>query len=204
MPAKIAVIYYSATGNVHGLANAIVEGAEAAGAEVRLRRAAENAPAEAVASNPAWQQHREDTKDIPEATADDILWADGVVFGTPTRYGNVSAQLKGFIDTLGPQWAQGQLANKVYSGFTSASTSHGGHESTLLALYNTVHHFGGIVVAPGYTDPIQFAAGTPYGATHISAQGESPLGDVQKASARFQGGRVAKVAAVLAGADLSV
>ncbi len=204
MAAKIAVIYYSSTGNVHGLATAVAEGAEAAGAEVRLRRAAETAPAEAIASNPAWQQHRVDTQDVEEATADDILWADGVIFGTPTRYGNVTAQLKAFIDSLGPQWAQGQLADKAYSGFTSASTTHGGHESTLLALYTTVHHFGGIVVAPGYNDPIQFASGTPYGTTHISAQGENPLGDQERAAARFQGGRVAKVAALLAGADLTV
>lgn len=131
-------------------------------------------------------------------------WADAVVFGTPTCYGNVSAQLKTYLDMLGPQWQQGQLANKVHSGFTSAATEHGGQESTLLALYNTVHHFGGFVVAPGYTDPIQFTTGTPYGSTHTSAQGTNPVGDDQLNAARFQGGRVAKVAAALAGADLSV
>ena len=202
MAAKIAVIYYSATGTVYQLAQSIVEGAEAAGAEVRLRKAHEHVPADVIATNEDWAANVEATKDVVEATADDILWADGVVFGTPTRYGNVSAQLKGFIDTLGPNWQRGELANKVYSGFTSASTTHGGNESTLLALYNTVHHFGGIVVAPGYTDPIQFQAGTPYGTTHISGSG--PVGDVQRNAARFQGGRVTKVAGLLAGADLSV
>lgn len=90
------------------------------------------------------------------ATAEDILWADAVVFGSPTRFGNVASQLKQFIDTLGGQWVHGLLADKVYSGFTATSTAHGGQESTLLALYNTVHHFGGLVVAPGYTDPSKF------------------------------------------------
>lgn len=194
---KVAIIYYSATGNVHGLANAIVEGAEKAGAEVRLRKVHELAPDEAVASNQGWQQHAADTAQLPETTPDDVLWADGVIFGTPTRYGNVSAQLKQFIDTLGPQWQQGLLADKVYSGFTSASTSHGGHETTLASLYNTVHHFGGIVVAPGYTDPIQFAAGNPYGSTVISGQGGASLADPQLAAARYQGERVARIAAAL-------
>lgn len=202
--AKVAVIYYSATGNVHGLAHAVAEGAEAAGAEVRVRKVAETVPDEVVATNDAWAKHVEETSNVPTPTAEDILWADAVVFGTPTRFGNVSAQLKAFLDTLGPQWAQGQLANKAYSGFTSASTTHGGNESTLLALYNTVHHFGGIVVAPGYTDPIQFQVGTPYGTAHTSADGSNPLGDAQLAAARYQGGRMAKVAAAIAGQDFSV
>jgi NAD(P)H dehydrogenase (quinone) len=201
---NVAVIYYSSTGNVHGLAEAVAEGAAKAGAEVRLRRVEETAPDEAVAGNPAWAQHLQNVADVETVTVDDVLWADAVVFGTPTRYGNVSAQLKSFIDTLGPQWQRGELANKVYSGFTSASTAHGGHETTLTALYNTVTHFGGIIVPPGYTDPIMFASGSPYGATHVSGQGANPLGDVQMDTARFQGGRVAKVAALLAGADLAV
>jgi NAD(P)H dehydrogenase (quinone) len=199
---KVAVIYYSATGNVHGLATAIAEGAEKAGAEVRLRKVAETVPAEIVASREDWARHVEETSDIPAPGADDLIWADAVIFGTPTRFGNVTAQLKGFLDSLGPQWQQGQLANKVYSGFTSASTVHGGQESTLLALYTTIHHFGGFVVAPGYTDPIQFATGTPYGSTNTSGAG--PLSDQDKAAATFQGGRVAKIAAALIGADLSL
>src|SRR6201746_2981448 len=120
--AKVAVIYYSATGSVYHRAQAVREGAEKAGAEVRVRKVHELAPQEAIESNEGWSQHALETQDVPEATADDVLWADAVIFGTPTRYGNVTAQLKQFIDTLGPQWAQGQLANKVYSGFVSACT----------------------------------------------------------------------------------
>jgi NAD(P)H dehydrogenase (quinone) len=133
---KVAVIYYSATGTVHRLAQEYAAGAEDAGAEVRVRSVTELVPAEAIAANPTWQAHSEAVNGQPVATAEDVLWADAVVFGSPTRFGNMTAQLKQFIDTLGPQWAQGQLADKVYSGFTSTSTNHGGHESTLLALYN--------------------------------------------------------------------
>jgi NAD(P)H dehydrogenase (quinone) len=91
-----------------------------------------------------------------------------VVFGTPTRFGNVAAQLKQFIDTLGPLWAQGKLADKVYTGFTCAMTRHGRHESTLLALYQTIHHLGGIMASPGHTDEVECADGNPYGVAHVS------------------------------------
>ncbi len=176
---NVAVIYYSATGSVYRLAKAAAQAAEKAGGEVRLRKVHELAPEEAIASNEGWNQHRLETQDVPEASADDIDWADVVLFGTPTRFGNPAAQLKQYIDTLGPLWGQGKLANKVYSGFVSAGTAHGGHESTLLSLYNTVHHFGGIVVAPGYTDPIKFQEGNPYGTSHTSANGANPPGDVE-------------------------
>jgi NAD(P)H dehydrogenase (quinone) len=191
--AKVAVIYYSATGTVHSLAQEYAAGAAGAGAEVRVRRMAELAPAEAIASNETRQAHHDTVKDQQVATAEDVQWADAVVFGSPTRFGNVTAQLKQFIDTLGRQWAQGLLADKVYSGFTSTSTTHGGHESTLLALYNSVHHFGGILVTPGYTDPIQFVTGTPYVPTHTASAGSS-ISDDTKASARYAGGLIAAVA----------
>jgi NAD(P)H:quinone oxidoreductase type IV len=194
---KIAVIYYSSTGTVHRLANEIVAGAEAAGAEVRLRKVHELAPAEAIAGNEVWANHVEATQDVPEATPDDVLWADGVVFGSPTRFGNVSAQLKQYLDTLGGLWAQGQLADKVYSGFTATATKHGGQESTLLALYNSIYHFGGIVVAPGYTDASKFADGNPYGTSHVDGQGTIPVDDIAINAARFQGRRVATITAAL-------
>ena len=116
--------------------------------------------------------------DEPTAVPDDVVWADAVLFGTPTRFGNVASQLKQFIDTLGPQWGEGMLADKTYAGFTAAKTEHGGHESTLLALYNTIHHFGGIVVPPGYTDEIKFEEGNPYGVSQVD-QGDpdEPLTD---------------------------
>lgn len=180
---KLAIIYYSSTGTIHAMAQRLSESAEKAGAEVRLRQVAELAPAEAIASNAAWSQHFDQTKNEPKATADDVVWADAVLFGTPTRYGNVASQLKQFIDTLGAQWAQGQLANKAYAGFTASMTQHGGQESTLLALYNTIYHFGGVIVPPGYTDPLKFADGNPYGVSHVTGGGnDAPLGDVQHAA----------------------
>ena len=194
---KVAVIYYSATGIVHELAEHIARGAQEAGAEVRLLRVAELAPQAAIDSNPAWAAHAAATQDVPVATAEDVVWADAVIFGSPTRFGNVASQLKQFIDTLGGQWMQGLLADKVYSGFTATSTAHGGQESTILALYNTVHHFGGIAVAPGYTHPIKFADGNPYGTSHIAGHGDLPITDTTRQAAAYQGARVVKIAAAL-------
>jgi NAD(P)H dehydrogenase (quinone) len=165
---KLAVIYYSATGTIHAMAERVVEAAQKEGADVRLRQVPELAPEEAIASNAAWSQHFDHTKDEPKATAEDIVWADAVLFGSPTRYGNIASQLKQFLDTLGPQWTQGLLSDKVYAGFTASQTAHGGQETTLLALYNTVYHFGGIIVPPGYTDPVKFVEGNPYGVSHVT------------------------------------
>ena len=194
---KLAVIYYSSTGTVAAIAREISEAAEKAGAEVRLRRVAELAPQEAIDSNPAWAANAAATADIPVAAPDDMAWADAVIFGSPTRYGNIASQLKQFIDTLGGLWAEGKLADKVYSGFTSSSSAHGGQESTLLALYNSVHHFGGILVAPGYTDPAKFNDGNPYGTSHVDAQGNNPVDDTTRTAARIQAERVVKVASAL-------
>jgi NAD(P)H dehydrogenase (quinone) len=193
---KVSIIYYSATGTTDQLAQGVAEGAEKAGALVTVRKVRELAPDEAIASNEGWSKHRLETQDVPEATADDVVTADAVVFGSPTRYGNIAAQLKQFIDTLGPQWSQGLLADKVYSGFTSTSTEHGGQESTLLALYITVFHFGGILVTPGYTDPVKFADGNPYGTSFVSGQGEEPDQTALDA-AIFQGKRVTEIAGAL-------
>lgn len=193
-PVKLAVIYYSSTGTIATLAKEIATAAEKAGAEVRLRRTAELAPKEAVESNPAWAANAQSTAGLAEATPDDVEWADAVIFGTPTRFGNVSSQLKQFLDGLGPLWGQGKLQDKVYSGFTASATQHGGQESTLLALYNTFHHFGGIVVAPGYTDPAKFADGNPYGASHVDGQGSIPVDETALAGARAQAERAVKFA----------
>ena len=192
---KLAIIYYSSTGTIHQMAERLHQAGQKAGAEVRLRQVPELAPAEAIASNAAWSQHYDRTKDEPKATADDVVWADAVLFGSPTRYGNIASQLKQFLDTLGPQWAQGQLADKAYAGFTASSTAHGGQESTLLALYNTIHHFGGVVVAPGYTDPLKFADGNPYGVSHVTGgTGDVPLGDPQFAALDHMAQRIVRIA----------
>ncbi|MEV0776394.1 NAD(P)H:quinone oxidoreductase [Streptomyces sp. NPDC050433] len=189
---NVAVIYYSATGTLTTMAKAIAKDAEAAGAAVRLRKVAELAPQVAIDTNPAWAANIEATADIGEATPDDMRWADAVIFGSPTRYGNVSAQLKQFLDTLGGLWQEGRLADKVYSGFTASATLHGGQETTLLALYNTIHHFGGILVAPGYTDESKYVDGNPYGTSHVSGQGDLPVNEQTLTAARVQAERVVK------------
>lgn len=195
MAVKVAVIYYSATGNVYKLAQAVEEGAKEAGAEVRFRKVHELAPEEAIKSNQGWSDHALMTEDVPEAQLDDLEWADAYIFGTPTRFGNVSAQLKQFIDTAGGLWFEGKLADKVVSGFTSASNAHGGQESTLLSMYNIFAHWGAILVTPGYTDPVLFeAGGNPYGASSTNEPNEQDL-----AAARYLGRRVAEKAALLVG-----
>lgn len=186
---NIAVIYYSATGNVHRLAQAVVEGVADAGADVRLLRVAETAPEAAIDSRPAWRAHVDATADLPVATNDDLRWANGLAFGTPTRFGNVSAQLKQFLDRTGPLWAVGELAGRTATAFTSAGTRHGGNEATILALYQTMYHRGSIVVAPGYTQPDAAGGGQmPYGTAHPSGTG-LPDADTL-AAARHQGRRL--------------
>jgi NAD(P)H dehydrogenase (quinone) len=195
---KLAIIYYSSTGNVDAMARRCAAAGEKQGAEVRLRQVEELAPEEAIESNEKWAEQVEETKDEPRATADDIVWADAVLFGTPTRYGNVAAQLKQYLDTLGPQWQKGLLADKVYAGFTSTSTAHGGQETTLLALYNTVYHFGGVLVPPGYTDPVKFREGNPYGVSHMSGgDNDEPLTEDQLTALDHLTERVLKVAKAL-------
>jgi NAD(P)H dehydrogenase (quinone) len=180
---------------VHALAQAAAEGADKAGAHVRLRKVAETAPPEAINARPEWGQHLQDTADVPEASHDDLEWADAVLFGTPTRFGSPASQLRAFIDTTGPLWFHGKLADKVYSAFTASNTTHGGQESTLLALGNTFHHWGGIIVPPGYTDPIQFQSGNPYGTSHVAAGG--PPGEITLQAAHHQARRVVDTATAL-------
>jgi NAD(P)H dehydrogenase (quinone) len=190
-----AIVYYSATGTVHALAEAAAAGAEKAGAEVRVRKVRELAPATAIEANPAWGQHLRDSADVQEAALEDLAWADVVLFGTPTRFGNPSSQLRAFIDSTAPLWLQGELAGKVYSAFTASNTAHGGQESTILALGNTFYHWGGIIVPPGYTDPIQYRSGNPYGTSHVV--GDGPPGDVALEAARYQARRAVEVAIAL-------
>jgi NAD(P)H dehydrogenase (quinone) len=195
MSVNVAIIYYSSTGTIHTLAQAAVEGAEKAGADVRLRKVAETAPPEAVSARPEWARHLQDTAHVAEAGHDDLAWADAVLFGTPTRFGNPASQLRAFIDSTGPLWFQGKLVDKVYSAFTASNTPHGGQETTLLALANTFYHWGGIIVPPGYTDPVQFQSGNPYGTSCVAADG--PPGEVSLQAARYQARRVVDTAAFL-------
>ncbi|GIV11125.1 MAG: NAD(P)H dehydrogenase (quinone) [Fimbriimonadales bacterium] len=165
---KVSVIYYSSTGTNHSMAWEAVRAAEQVGAAVRLRRVREIAPEEAVNQRPEWKALLEATRDIPEATLDDIDWADVIVLSTPTRFGLVSAQMKQFLDSTGPLWAQGKLTNKVVTFMTSAQNPHGGQEATLLSLFIVAAHWGAIIVPPGYTAPVIFeSGGNPYGTSTV-------------------------------------
>jgi NAD(P)H dehydrogenase (quinone) len=166
---KLAVIYYSATGHGTSMAKRVATSAEAAGAEVRVRHVAETRDPASFAENPAWTANYQATRELPTATGDDIAWADAVIFGSPTRFGSVASQLRDFLDSLGGMWSQGKLADKVYAGFTSSNTTHGGQETTLLTLYVTLMHFGGIIVPPGYTEALKFVDGNPYGASLVAS-----------------------------------
>jgi len=157
-PVNAAIICCSAT--VHALAQAAAEGAEKAGANMRIRKVAELAP-----------------PDIDQATFGDLAWADVVLLGTPTRFGNPASQLRAFIDTTGPMWYRGGLAG------------------TLLALGNVFYHGGGIIVPPGYTDPVQFQSGNPRGASRMV--GDGPPSDVALEAARYQARRAVDTAAAL-------
>lgn len=203
MTARVAVIYYSATGNVHTLAQAAADGAASAGAEVRLRRVAELATDSAIDANPGWRQHTEAARSIEQASIDDLVWADAYAFGTPTRFGAPAAQLKHFIDQAGGLWQDGKLAGKPVTAFTSAYNQHGGNEATILSLGNVFYHWGSIIVPPGYTDPAVYAAGgNPYGASLVGSatNGDGPDPAVLDA-ARYQGRRLAEVTIQLVGAD---
>jgi len=195
MAVKVAIIYYSATGTTYRLARAVEEGATEACADVRLRKVRELAPEEAIASNQGWAAHRLESQHVVEASLDDLAWADALIFGTPTRYGLPTAQLKQFLHTTGSLWAKGSLVNKVCSAFTSSGTAHGGQETTIVNVNTTFYHWGAIIVGPGYADPIQFKAGNPYGASFTSNNGALKPDETALASARFQGRRVTELAA---------
>ncbi len=170
MTTKLAIIYYSSTGTVDAMARRAAQTAEKAGAEVRLRHVAETAPDDAIESQDEWAEHRAEVEGEPVADPDDLAWADAVLLGTPTRFGSATSQLQAFIDTLGPLWEEGGLADKVYAGFTATKTEHGGQETTLLNLYTNFIHWGGIIVAPGYTDEVKFVDGNPYGAAKVTGE----------------------------------
>ena len=193
---KILIPFYSRTGTIEGLAKAIAEGAAAEGADVRVRRAREFVGPEVMAQAPGWKESAEAMNARYEApTADDAVWADAIIFGTPTRFGAVSAELKAYIDSLGGLWAKGALNGKLGSAFGGSATPHGGNESTILSLYNPMAHLGLIIVPTGFADAAMFkGAGTPYGASVVS--GNPPAGPSAEELdvARYQGRRVTQIA----------
>ncbi|PPA72451.1 NAD(P)H:quinone oxidoreductase [Jeotgalibacillus proteolyticus] len=180
--AKLAIIYYSSTGTNYTMARWAEEAAKEAGAEVKVLKAPETAPHEAISSNPAWKKHYEETKDVPNVTLHDLEWADAFIFSTPTRYGSMPAQMRQFLDTTGGLWFNGKLVNKVVSGMSSAQNPHGGQEATILNLYTTMMHWGAIIASPGYTDPVTFSSGgNPYGTSVTVDQDGNMLEDIEEA-----------------------
>lgn len=193
--AKILVAFYSTYGTNHGVAEVAQAAAKAAGAEVRLRRFAETAPKSVVEGQDAWKAQVERASSIEEISHDDMLWADGYLFCVPTRYGSAPSQVRAFIDTLGPLWMEGKLANKTFTATTSAQNPHGGQETTLIGLYTTVMHWGAIIVAPGYTDGSLFeTGGNPYGFSMEPGE----ISDKGKASVSHQAKRLVEMTAKLA------
>lgn len=159
----------------------------------------ELAPEEVIATQKGWQDHRIATQHVPQATLDDLEWADGFAFGSPTRYGGPAAQLKQFIDTTGPLWQKGGLANKAATSFSGAMNPHGGQESTILAINNVFYHWGAVIVPTGYTNPVIFqAGGNPYGTSNTQGN-DGKVDDAVLQAARWQGERLAHVAQALVG-----
>lgn len=199
MATNVLIAFYSRTGSTEALARAIAEGARAAGAEVRLRRAREFVGPDVMAKAPGWAEAAARMNTQYEAPDEvDAEWADAILFGTPTRFGAVSAELKAYIDGLGGLWFQGKLVGKAGGAFTSTSADHGGNESTLLSLYNPLAHLGLVIVPLGYADPALFRAGTPYGASAVVNGRDRTAATADELTvARFQGRRVTEVAAAL-------
>ncbi|OFZ82226.1 MAG: NAD(P)H:quinone oxidoreductase, type IV [Bdellovibrionales bacterium RIFOXYD1_FULL_55_31] len=201
---NILVVFYSMTGNTATLARAIAKGAREQGAAVRLRQVRELMPEEVIQKRPDLQKVKDSLKDVPLATNDDLVWADGVAFGSPTRYGNMSAQLKQFLDGTGSLWMSGTLVGKVASVFTSTSTQHGGQESTLLSMMVPLFHLGYIMLGLPYAEQAQMTmedihGGSPYGVSSISGvDSKRAPTEVDLALASALGKRLALAAARLA------
>ncbi|GAA4770922.1 MULTISPECIES: NAD(P)H-dependent oxidoreductase [Streptomyces] len=204
---NIAVVYYSSTGNVHTLAEAAAEAAVKAGADVRLLRIPP-LPSETVVpgTEDAVAAHGEAVRDVPEATPEDLVWADGILIGSPVRFGLPAAPVSVFLDSTAPVSIPGLLADKVVSAFTSGSAPHGGHETTLMALYNAVCHWGSLIVANGSTDEVLFRPenGNPYGTSSVTRNRPGNVHEDNLAAIGFQARRVVEVARLVAAGKAAV
>ena len=202
---KVLVVFYSTYGHVYKMAEAIAEGAgEVGGAEVELRRVPETLPEEVLEKMGAVEAQKAFAH-IPVCTVEELTNAEAVIFGTPTRFGNMCGQMRQFLDATGQLWAKGALVGKVGSVFTSTATQHGGQESTLLTFHVTLMHHGFVVVGlpyafQGQMNNDEITGGSPYGSSTIAGtQGERTPTENELAGARFQGKHVASIAAKLAG-----
>ena len=198
---RLLIVYYSRTGSVEALATAAAAGARATGAEVRIRRAREVAPATAMAKVKGWVESAARQDALYDAPSEaDAEWADAILFGTPCYFGAMATELKNFFDQLGPQWKRGALAGKVGGAFATASWPHGGTEVVTMAMYAPMAHLGMVIVPTGYTDEAMLEAGSPYGASAIvGAENDDPRPEDLDA-ARHQGRRTATIAAALVAA----
>lgn len=202
MPTNVLVVYYSSYGHIYQMAQAVAEGARSVeGTEVRLRRVPELEPARQAMSGQTWYvQAQEQQKDVPEATHDDLRWADGICWGTATRYGNMTAQMKQFIDTTGALWQKGELEDKAAGVFTSTATIHGGQETTIITTMIPLLHLGMVLVGTPYGQNPQILVtdgigGSPYGpGTLAGPDGSRQPVDSELQTARNLGSRVARVA----------
>lgn len=201
---KVLIVYYSTYGHVHKMAEAVAEGVrEIAGAEAVLRRVPETLPREVLEKMGALAAQQA-MAHVPVCTVDELAGADAVIFGTPTRFGNMCGQMRQFLDATGQLWANGALVGKVGSVFTSSATQHGGQESTLLSFHITLLHHGFVIVGLPYTFQGQMrideiTGGSPYGASTIAGgSGERMPSENELEAARFQGRHVAAIAAKLA------
>jgi NAD(P)H dehydrogenase (quinone) len=196
---KVLVVFYSRTGNTAKLADAIAEGARSVQfTEVDVRRLDDLAPQSVIDSVPGWKESRQQLAQRYKTleSYEELAEYDALVLGAPTRYGIMSAELKLLLDQTGPLWNKGLLVDKVGSAFTSVATAHGGHETTLWSIMTPMANLGLIIVPPGYTDPIMFQGGSPYGAT--SSTGGGSVAETDLAAARHQGKRVAEVTEMIA------
>ena len=193
---KLTIVYYSMTGTNYQLAKWAEKSARDLGAEVRVLKVEELAPQSVIDSNEAWKATQEKTKDIKVATSEDLVWADAIIFSSPTRFGNVASQIKQFMDLQGGIWSEGKLANKVVSAMSSAQNPHGGQEQTIQAIYTTMMHWGAIIVPTGYTDDSIFTAGgNPYG-TSVTVGRDGMIEDVEKA-VKHQAKRTVEIASFI-------
>jgi len=202
---KVLIVFYSTYGHIFKMAEAVAEGVkEVAGAEAKILRVPETLP-QAVLEKMGAVDAQKAYSHVPVCTVDELADADAIIFGTPTRFGNMCGQMRQFLDATGQLWAKGALIGKVGSVFTSSATQHGGQESTILTFHVTLLHQGFVIVGLPYAFQGQMrideiSGGTPYGASTIAGgDGSRMPSENELEAARFQGKHVASIAAKLTG-----
>ena len=200
---NVLIVYYSMYGHIRRMAEAVKEGADGVnGATVRICRVQETLPEEVLIKMGALEAQKAQAN-VPVCKVEDLVWADAIIFGTPTRFGNMCGQMRQFLDSTGGLWAKGELVGKVGSVFTSSATQHGGQESTILSFHITLLHQGMIIVGLPYSFAGQMridemTGSSPYGASTIAGgDGKRMPSENELDAARFQGKHVAEIAVKL-------